>query len=62
MTEEEMDSLIKEMEREHEPYEEVKTWLLKDFLSKFYKIEFGYDSYSLMDALDGDPSAYWNID
>lgn len=42
-----MDSLIKEMEREHDPYEEVKTWPLKDFLSKFYKIEFGYDYYSV---------------
>lgn len=47
MTDEELEAYFQEMEREHAPFDVGQTWLLKDFLLNFSKIEFGYEYFSV---------------
>lgn len=52
MTEEELDSFIEEMEREHAPFEVVRTLSFKNFLSEFKSIGFGCEYYSPTEDLE----------
>lgn len=56
MTEEEMNSFIEEMEREHAPYEVVNSWPLKDIILNYKKIEFSSCYYPVTDG--GEPAIF----